>query len=158
MNRTAYNNTTQTLNICYTLIQPVIPDKQITFKTPEEWAIQHYKDLILSIMKAIDLQYITYCTNNKYQLITIHRADNMLIHIKPSKTLTKWLLKQKDKPKSIKTRVNQIHQALLLPNGVNHHLTSNLIKEWSSKTDCKEDNKEDNGVWKKIIKKISEYW
>ena len=53
----------------------------------------------------------------------------MLIHIKPSKTLIKQLLKQKDKPKSIKIGVNQIHQALLLLNGVNHHMTSNLIKE-----------------------------
>ena len=80
-------------------------------------------------MKVIDLQYITHCTDNEYQLITIHRADNMLIHIKPSKTLMKQLLKQKDKPKSIKTRVNQIHQSLLLPNRVITHMTSNLIKE-----------------------------
>ena len=80
-------------------------------------------------MKVMDLQYITHCTNDKYRLITIHGADDMLIHIKPSKTLTKQLLKQKDKPKSIKTGVNQIHQASLLPNGVNHHMTSNLIKE-----------------------------
>ena len=80
-------------------------------------------------MKVMDLQYITHCTNDEYQLITIHRADNMLIHIKLSNTLMKWLLKQKDKPKSIKIGVNQIHQALLLPNRVNHHLTSNLIKE-----------------------------
>ena len=36
MNGTAYNNTTQTLNISYTLIQPVIPDKQVTFETLEE--------------------------------------------------------------------------------------------------------------------------
>ena len=78
-------------------------------------------------MKAMDLQYITYCTDNKYQLITIHGADNMLIHIKLSKTLTKQLLKQKNKANSIKTGVNQIQQALLLPNGV-HHWTSNLIK------------------------------
>ena len=80
-------------------------------------------------MKVMDLQYITHCTNDEYQLITIHGADNMLIHIKPSNTLTKQLLKQKNKPKSIKTRVNQIHQALLLPNGVNYYLTSKLIKE-----------------------------
>ena len=80
-------------------------------------------------MKAIDLQYITHCTDNEYWLITIHRADDMLIHIKLSKTLMKQLLKQKDKPKSIKIEVNQIHQALLLPNRINHHMTSNLIKE-----------------------------
>ena len=66
MTMTAYNNTTQTLNISYTLIQPVIPGKQVTFETPEEWAIWHYEDLILSIMKAMDLQYITHCTNSEY--------------------------------------------------------------------------------------------
>ena len=109
MNGTAYNNTMQTLNIPYTLIQPVIPGKQVTSKTTEEWAVQHYKDLILSIIKAMDLQYVTHCIDNEYWLITIHRADDMLIHIKPSKTLIKRLLKQKDKQKSIKTRVNQIH-------------------------------------------------
>ena len=105
----------------------MIPSKQITFKTPEQQAIQHYEDFILSIMKVIDLQYITHCTNNEYRFITIHRADNTLIHIKLSKTLTKQLLKQKNKVNSIKTRVNQIQQALLLPNGV-HQWTSNLIK------------------------------
>ena len=77
-------------------------------------------------MKAMDLQYITHCTDSEYQLITIHRADDMLIYIKPSNTLMKWLLKQKDKPKSIKIGVNQIHQASLLPNG-NQYWTSNLI-------------------------------
>ena len=122
-----YNNTTQTLTLPYTLLQPVIPGKQVTFETPEEWAVWYYEDLILSIMKAIDLQYVTHYTNNEYWLITIHRADDMLIHIKLSNTLMKQLLKQKDKPKSIKTGVNQIQQASLLLNGV-HHWKSNLIK------------------------------
>ena len=106
MNGIAYNNTTQTLNISYTLMQPVISGKQLTFKTPEQQAIWHYEDFILSIMKVMDLQYITHCTDEKYWLITIYGADNTLIHIKPSKTLTKWLLKQKNKVNSIKTRVN----------------------------------------------------
>ena len=66
MNGTAYNNTTQTLNIPYTLLQPVIPSKQITYKTPEQQAIQHYEDFILSIMKVMDLQYITHCTDKEY--------------------------------------------------------------------------------------------
>ena len=78
-------------------------------------------------MKVIDLQYITHCTDDEYWLIMIHGADDMLIHIKLSKTLTKWLLKQKNKVNSIKTGVNQIQQASLLPNGVNQW-TSNLIK------------------------------
>ena len=40
MNRTAYNNTTQNLNFPYTLIQPVIPGKQLAYETPEQLAIQ----------------------------------------------------------------------------------------------------------------------
>ena len=127
MNGTAYNNTTQTLNISYTLIQPVISGKQLAYETPKQLAIWYYKEFILSIMKVMDLQYITHCTKEKYWLITIHRADDTLIHIKPSKTLTKQLLKQKNKASSIKTRVNLIQQALLLLNGVQHQ-TSNLIK------------------------------
>ena len=48
-------------------------------------------------MKVMDIQYITHCTNDQYRLITIHRAGETLIHILLSKTLTKHLLKQKDK-------------------------------------------------------------
>ena len=33
MNRPAYNQSTQTLNIPYTLIQPVIPGKQLAYET-----------------------------------------------------------------------------------------------------------------------------
>ena len=110
MNRIAYNNTTQTLNIPYTLIQPVIPGKQLSYETPKQWAIWHYEDFILDIMKVMDLQCITHCADEDYQLITIHGVDDTLIHIKPSKTLRKRLLKQKDKAKSIKTGVNWVQQ------------------------------------------------
>ena len=55
MNGTAYNNTTQTLNFPYTLIQPAIPGKQLAYETPKQLAIQHYEDFILSIMKVMDL-------------------------------------------------------------------------------------------------------
>ena len=89
MNGTAYNNTTQTLNIPYTLIQPVIPGKQLAYETPEQLAIQHYKDFILDIMKVMDLQCIAHCMDDNYQLITIQGGDDTLIHIKPSKTLRK---------------------------------------------------------------------
>ena len=107
MNGTAYNHTTQTLNIPYTLIQPVIPGKQLIHETLEQRAIRHYEDLILDIMKVMDLQCIAHCADDDYQLITIQGADDMLIHIKPSKTLRKRLLKQrKDKGKFIKTGVN----------------------------------------------------
>ena len=78
MNGTAYNNTTQTLNIPYTLIQPVIPGKQLTYETPEQLAIRHYEDFILSIMKVMDLQCITHCTDDDYQLITIHDRNHAI--------------------------------------------------------------------------------
>ena len=126
MNGTAYNHTTSTFNIPYTLIQPVIPGKQLAYETPKQLVIQHYEDFILNIMKVMDLQCITHCADKDYQLITIHRADDTLIHVKPSKTLWKRLLKQKDNTRSIKTGVNRIQQASLLPNG-NQHQTSNLI-------------------------------
>ena len=87
MNGTAYNNTMQTLNIPYTLIQPVIPGRQLAYKTPEQLAIWHYEDFILDIMKVMDLQCIAHCTDDDYQLITIQGGDDTLIHIKPSKTL-----------------------------------------------------------------------
>ena len=86
MNRTAYNNTTQTLNIPYTLIQPVISGRQVIFKTLKECTVWHYNKLIIAIMKVIDIQYVMYCVDNQYQLITIHRAGDTLIHIIPSKT------------------------------------------------------------------------
>ena len=81
-------------------------------------------------MKVMDIQYITYYTDNQYQLITIHGAGYTLIHIVLSKTLTKYLLKQKDKPNSIKTGVYCIKQSTILPNRNYHYMTSNLINEW----------------------------
>ena len=126
MNDTAYKHPTQTLNIPYTLIQPVIPSKQLAYETPKQLVIRHYKDFILDIMKVMDLQYITHCADEDYQLITIHGADDTLIHVKLSKTLRKRLLKQKDKAKTIKTGVNRVQQASLLLNGMQHR-TSNLI-------------------------------
>ena len=92
MNGSAYNHTTQTLNIPYTLIPPVIPGKQLLYETLKQQAIRHYKDFILDIMKVMDLQCIAHCTDDDYQLITIQGGDNTLIHIKPSKTLRKRLL------------------------------------------------------------------
>ena len=127
MNGTAYNHTTQTLNIPYTLIQPVIPGKQLTYETIKQQALRHYEDFILDIMKVMDLQCIAHCTDDDYQLITIQGGDDTLIHIKPSKTLRKRLLQEKkNKTRFIKTGVNRVQQASLLPNG-NQERTSNLI-------------------------------
>ena len=127
MNGTAYNHTTRTLNIPYTLIQPVIPGKQLAYETLEQRAVRHYEDFILDIMKVMDLQCIAHCADDDYQLITIQGGDDTLIHIKPSKTLRKQLLQQKkNKTRFIKTGVNRVQQASLLPNG-NQERTSNLI-------------------------------
>ena len=127
MNDTVYNHPTQTHNIPYALIQPVIPGRQLVYETPEQLAICYYEDFILDIMKVMDLQCIAHCADDDYQLITIQGGDDTLIHIKPSKTLRKRLLQQKkDKTRFIKTGVNQIQQASLLPNG-NQEQTSNLI-------------------------------
>ena len=127
MNGTAYNHTTQTLNIPYTLIQPVIPGRQLSYETPEQLTIQHYEDFILDIIKVMDLQCIAHCADDDYQLITIQGGDDTLIHIKPSKTLRRRLLQQKkNKTIFIKTGVNRVQQTSLLLNG-NQHWTSNLI-------------------------------
>ena len=142
-------NNTQTSHIPTTLIQPVIPGTTVWVETPEEQSVRYYNELIIAIMKAMDIQYITYCTDNQYQLITIHGAGETLIHIVPSKTLTKHLLKQKDKWNSIKIGVYCIKQLIILPNDTYHHMTLNLIKEWIIMSwwegeANKEKNKEDN--------------
>ena len=105
INGTLVNNTTQPRNIPYTLILPVIPGATVQIETPEEQSIRHYDKLIIAIMKVIDIQYITHCVDKQYWLITIHGGGDTLIHIVLSKTLIKHLLKQKDKPNSIKTGV-----------------------------------------------------
>ena len=112
----------------YTLI-PVIPSKQVHFKTKDEHMIKHYDELIIVIMKVIDIQYITHCMDKGYQLITIHRAGDTLIYIVPSKTLQKHLLKQKDKPNSVKSGVVCVKQATTLTNGVTNYSTVNLINK-----------------------------
>ena len=80
-------------------------------------------------MKTIEIPYVTHCTDEGYQLITIHRAGDTLIHIVPSKTLRKHLLKQKGKMKSIKTGVICITQSTPLTNGIMYYRMTNLIKE-----------------------------
>ena len=91
--------------------------------------VKYYDELIHVIMKTMEIPYITYCMDEGYQLITIYGAGDTLIHIVPSKTLRKHLLKQKDKMKSIKTGVISVIQSTPLTNGITYYGTSNLIKE-----------------------------
>ena len=119
---------TQHSQLPYTLLL-VIPSKQIYLETKKEQAVKHYDELIHAIMKVMKIQYITHCTDKGYQLITIYGAGDTLIHIVPSKTLRKQLLKQKDKTKSIKTGVICIKQLTLLINEITYYKTSNLVME-----------------------------
>ena len=80
-------------------------------------------------MKIMEIQYITHCTDKGYQLIMIHGVGDILIHIVPSKTLRKHLLKQKNKMKSIKTRVICVKQLTPLINKITYYDTSNLVIE-----------------------------
>ena len=66
MNGTTVNNTTQTLYPTYHTLILVIPGKQLHFKTKEEQEVKHYDELINAIMKVMDIQYITHCTDNQY--------------------------------------------------------------------------------------------
>ena len=77
----------------------------------------------------MEIQYVTHCIDKGYQLITIHGAGDTLIHIIPSKTLRKHLLKQRDKTKSIKTGVICVKQSTSLTNKINYYGTSNLVME-----------------------------
>ena len=119
---------TQHSQLPYTLL-PVIPGKQVHFETKEEQAVKHYDKLIYTIMKTMEIQYVTHCTDKGYQLITIHGAGDTLIHIMPSKTLRKHLLKQRDKTKSIKTGIICVKQSTPLTNGIMYYRKSNLVKE-----------------------------
>ena len=66
---------TQCSQIPYTLI-PVISGKQVYFKTKEEHMVKHYDKLIITIIKAMKIQYITHYTDKGYQLIMIHRTGD----------------------------------------------------------------------------------
>ena len=80
-------------------------------------------------MKVIEIQYVTHCIDDEYQLITIHGAEDTLIHIVLSKTLRKYLLVQKGKMKSIKTSIICVKQSTPLMNGITYYRTSNLVME-----------------------------
>ena len=119
---------TQHSQLPYTLL-PVIPGKQVHFETKEEQVVKHYDELIHAIIKVMEIQYVTHCTDEGYQLIMIHGAGDTLIHIVLSKTLRKHLLKQKDKTKSIKTGVICVKQSTPLTNRITYYGTSNLVME-----------------------------
>ena len=66
MHGTTISNITQTFYPNFPTPIPVIPGKQVYFKTKEEYMVEHYDELIITIMKVMEIQYITYCTNEQY--------------------------------------------------------------------------------------------
>ena len=71
----------------------------------------------------MNVNNVTYCTDNNYRLITIQGAGEMLIHIVPSYSLSGLLNKQKGKKNLIKTEVHNIHR--LRPTLDNIHTLGN---------------------------------
>ena len=65
---------TQHSQLPYTLL-PVISGKQVHFDIKEEQAVKHYDELIHAIMKVMEIQYITHCTDKDYQLIIIQEQE-----------------------------------------------------------------------------------
>ena len=93
-----------------TILKPICLQQQITQETVEEQGIQYYNKLIIAIIKAINVNNVTHCTDNNYRLITIQGAEGMLIHIVPSYSLSRLLNKQKGKKNLVKTGVHNIHR------------------------------------------------
>ena len=93
-----------------TILKPIHLQQQITQETVEEQGIQYYNKLVIAIMKAMNVNNVTHCTDDNYRLIMIQGAGGMLIHIVPSYSLSRLLNKQKGKKNSIKTGVYNIHR------------------------------------------------
>ena len=89
----------------------------------EEQGIQYYNKLVIVIIKAINVNNVTHCTNDNYRLITIQGAGGMLIHIVPSYSLSGLLNKQKEKKNSIKTGVYNIYRPRPTPDNI--HILGN---------------------------------
>ena len=101
-----------------TILKPICLQQQITQETVEEQGIQYYNKLIIAIMKAMNVNNVTHCTDDNYRLITIQGAGGMLIHIVPSYSLSRLLNKQKGKKNLVKTGVHNIHRPRPTPDNI----------------------------------------
>ena len=64
INNNNMNSTiTQYTQLPYTLI-PVIPGKPVHFETKEEQAVKHYDKLIHTIIKTMEIPYVTHYDRN----------------------------------------------------------------------------------------------
>ena len=57
-----------------TILKPIQLQQQITQKTVEEQGIQYYNELVVAIMKVMNVNNVTHCTDDNYRLITIQGA------------------------------------------------------------------------------------
>ena len=112
-----------------TILKPICLQQQITQEIVEEQGIQYYDKLVIAIIKAMNVNNVTHCTDDNYRLIMIQGAGGMLIHIVLSYSLSRLLNKQKRKKNSIKTEVHSIHKPRPTPDNM-HTLgnTSLVIK------------------------------
>ena len=78
-------------------------------------------------MKAMNVDNVTYCTDNNYRLITIQGAGGMLIHIVLSYSLNGLLNKQKGKKNLIKTGVYNIHRLRPTPDNIYNLGNTSLV-------------------------------
>ena len=54
-----------------TILKPIHLKQQIIQETVEEQGIQYYNKLVIAIMKAMNVNNVTHCTDNNYRLIMI---------------------------------------------------------------------------------------
>ena len=78
-------------------------------------------------MKAMNINNVTYCTDDNYRLITIQEAGGMLIHMVLSYSLSGLLNKQKGKKNLIKTGVHNIHRLRPTPNNIHTQGNTSLV-------------------------------
>ena len=76
-----------------TILKLICLQQQITQETVEEQGIQYYDELVIAIIKAMNVNNVTHCTDDNYRLITIQGAGGMLIYIVPSYSLSRLLNK-----------------------------------------------------------------
>ena len=79
------------------------------------------------MMKAMNVNNVTHCTDDNYRLITIQGAGEMLINIVPSYSLSRLLNKQKEKKNSIKTEVHNIHRLRPTPDNIHTLENTSLV-------------------------------
>ena len=83
----------------------------------------YWIELVIAIMKAMNVNNVIHCIDDNYRLITIQETGGMLIHIVSSYSLSRLLNKQKEKKNSIKTEVHNIYRPRPTPDNI--HILGN---------------------------------